>query len=49
MTMSNEIPELAGYEPHRREWVPLDQVNSLKFYNPVDSPALIRMAQGHKD
>lgn len=26
------------------EWVPIESIDSLKFYNPVDSPALIRKA-----
>lgn len=28
------------------EWVPLEKAFSAKFYNPVDSPALIRKAAG---
>lgn len=28
------------------EWVPIDKVLTLKFYNPIDSPALIRKAAG---
>lgn len=28
------------------EWVPLDRVDSIKFYNGVDSPALIQKALG---
>ena len=26
------------------EWLPLDRIEGVKFYNPVDSPALIRKA-----
>ena len=29
---------------HAAEWVPLERIDSIKFYNPVDSPALIRAA-----
>ncbi|MDP2648894.1 MAG: NUDIX domain-containing protein [Patescibacteria group bacterium] len=28
----------------KSEWIPLDKVGELKFYNPVDSPALIGKA-----
>lgn len=28
------------------EWISLEKIDSLKFYNPIDSPALIRKAAG---
>lgn len=40
----------AGFNEHEKdyakkaEWVPLDKVPSLKFYNPIDSPKLIKDA-----
>ncbi len=39
-----------GFDEHEKEyakaaqWVPIESVDSLKFYNPVDSPSLIRLA-----
>lgn len=30
------------------EWVPLEQIASLKFYNAIDTPALIRLAQAER-
>lgn len=40
----------AGFMEHEKKymkesvWVPLEKIETLKFYNPVDSVALIRMA-----
>jgi 8-oxo-dGTP pyrophosphatase MutT (NUDIX family) len=40
----------ANFDEHEKEyakqaeWVPLDKVPSLKFYNPIDSPKLIKEA-----
>ena len=30
------------------EWVPLENIDSIKFYNPIDSPAIIRLANQRK-
>jgi ADP-ribose pyrophosphatase YjhB (NUDIX family) len=40
----------AFFEPYEKEymqtarWIPLSDIDSLKFYSPVDCPAIIRMA-----
>lgn len=44
----------AGFEEYEKgymqeaRWIPLTEIDSLKFYSPVDVPALIRMAASGK-
>ncbi len=45
----------ANFDEHEKiyakkaEWVPLEKISSLKFYNPIDSPKLIHDAVSYKN
>jgi 8-oxo-dGTP pyrophosphatase MutT (NUDIX family) len=55
-TCTDPVGEISaeGFDQHQREyaqpaeWMPLEEAKKLKFFNPVDSPTLIRLAAESK-